>query len=153
MAKLTWGEPTVEIVECTDQNVPSTEWKSLPQIKQGTASLTTEAGERVEALDEGGDVVDVRTAKSKYTFTAQIFGQKGVEKPIEDNNGLIIKNYAVRLTPEDKTLPGFIINCASVTLLESWTSADGTIWEYTFSALTPGGNKKMLEPYTASPGA
>lgn len=150
MAKLTWGQPKVEIVKCTTENIPGDDWADIAgAIKQGTATLSTEAGERTEALDEGGAVVDVRVAKNKYTFTFTMFGQRGVEKPIPDDNGLISDNYAVRLTPEDSTLPGFIINCASVTLLESWTSADGTLWEYSFSALMPGGNKKMLEPYTA----
>lgn len=126
----------------------TTTWDTLPEIVINTAQLTTEAGTRTEALEEGGGVVDVRYEKSKYSFVCQLFVKKDDEKPIEDEDGVIIGNYAVRLTPEDPETEGFIMDRTSVSCVETWTSADGKRWAYTFSGLIPEtGN--ILKPYLA----
>ena len=149
MAVLSWGEPTVEISELPASGVlpENPTWTALPAIKQGTAQLETQEGDRTEALDEGGDVVDVRVAKSKYTFTCQLFMKKGDTKPIEDTDGIVTKNYALRLTPEDPQAMGFMLPKTSVSVQESWTSADGGLWTYTFSALKPASGT-TLQRYT-----
>lgn len=149
MGKLTWGGPFVEFVKSVN-GAPAQDavWKAFPDIKQGTAQLTTEAGERVEALNEFGEVVDTRTAKSKYTFECQIFVKTGDKKPIEDEDGVILDNYALRLTPEDKRNTGFRLDNCAVACEETWSSADGTLLKYTFTGLKPA-EGKILKPYLA----
>ena len=149
MAVLTWGEPKVEVGAWSGSTAPST-WKALPEIKQDTATLETEAGDKTEALDEGGNVVDTRTAKSKYTFTCQIFRKNGEEKPIADTDGVITANYGVRLTPEDSSLTGWQMAKTSVSCQESWSSADGTMWTYTFSGIKSDSSTTILQDYKAS---
>ena len=148
MAVLSWGKPKLEI-----KTVDGGSWTEITvPIKQGTATLETEAGEKTEALEEGGGMVDVRYAKSKYTFTFGLYAKKGASKPISDEDGLVTTNYALRLTPEDSTTPGFIMNKANVSVQDTWNSTDGGLWVYTFSALKPDSGN-MLVPYTASSGS
>lgn len=149
MAVLTWGEPVLEICELDDKGaIPSSPtWKELPEIVQGTAQLSTEDGEVTEALDEGGAIVDSRTKKSKYSFACELFVKKGDTKPIEDEDGVVTKNYAIRLTPEDSTLKGWILPKTSVSVKTTWSSTDGTRWAYTFKGLKPA-TGTILQEYT-----
>lgn len=136
MSKLSWGEPTIEFCKLENGTLPSNPvWKAMPEIKQGTTALETQQGDRTEAYDEGGDVVDVHTAKSRYSLTFQVYIQKGQDKPLEDNDGVVTDDYAVRLTPEDPNATGFIMPRCSVSVQESWSSADGGLWTYTFNGV------------------
>lgn len=148
MAVLTWGKPKVEIAPYVAGVLPATPtWAELPEIKENTAKLTTAKGTKQEAKGEGGELIDARYNKNAYSFECDIFQKRGDSKPIEDADGLIIPNYAWRLTPEDSTLQGHQMDKTSVSVEESWTSADGTMWKYTFEGLKPAtGN--ILKPYT-----
>lgn len=147
MSKLSWGKPKIEICELTNgAEGQSPVWSALPDIKQGTVQLNTENGNKTEALDEGGEVVDVRYDKSKYSLSVSLYIKKGDSKPIEDADGIITKEYAVRLTPEDAAAMGFKLKRCHVSSQETWTSADGGIWVYTFDALKPLSGK-MLERF------
>lgn len=148
MAILSWGKPTVEFAAYVNGELPSTPtWTAVAEIKQGTATLETEQGDKLEALDEGGDVVDVRFGKSKYTFTFSLFMKKGDSKPIEDTDGVVTNNYALRLTPEDEDAMGFMLPKCNVSVQETWTSEEGGLWTYTFSAIKPdSGNTLQRYP-------
>lgn len=146
MAVITWGKPEVEIGITADGSTATT-FTELPEIKEDTALLTTEKGAKQEAIAEGGELVDVRYKKNKYTFTCDIFLKKGDTKPIVDADGVVSEKYSVRLTPEDDTLQGWVMDNTSVSVEESWSSAEGTLWKYTFEGIKPNtGN--MLKPYT-----
>lgn len=149
MAILSWGKPTIEVCKLVNGVVPAeaAQWKALSEIVQGTTTLTSEQGEKYEALEEGGGLVDVRYSKNKYTLEMELFIQKSGVKPIEDEDGVVLDMYAVRLIPEDDTCPGFMMDKASVACTESWTSADGGRWKYSFTALKPA-TGKILKPYT-----
>lgn len=152
MAILSWGKPTVEFTESKD-GAPgsSATWTKLPEIKENTAKLTPTKGNKQEAVAEGGDLVDTRYSKNKYLFECEVFVKKGDTRPIEDNDGVVSENYAVRLTPEDESNEGFILENTSVSVEESWSSADGKILKYTFDGLKPKtGN--VLKPYTKTGG-
>jgi len=149
MSILSWGKPKIEVAAFVDGALPSTPtWEELEEIKEGTAQLETEQGDKVEALEEGGGVVDVRFGASKYTFTFSLFMKKGDTKPIEDVDGVVSTNYALRLTPEDSAALGFMLPKCAVSVQETWTSADGGLWTYTFSALKPESGT-TLQRYTA----
>ena len=128
MAVLSWGRPLIEIALLGENETPG-EWKSLGTPKQDSSQLSTEAGNKTEAIEEGGGVVDVRYDKSKYSFVCQLFSKKGETKPIEDVDGIVPGNYAVRLTPEDPTTPGWIMDKASVSVVDTWSAADGGLWQ------------------------
>jgi len=148
MSILSWGKPKVEVVAHVAGVIPAVPvWIVFPVIVEKTATLATEKGAKSEALGEGGEVIDTRYQKNKYSFSAELFVKKGDSKPIPDSDGLITTNYAVRLTPEDETLEGWIMEAAAVSVEETWSSEAGKKWKYTFDGVKPAtGN--ILKPYT-----
>jgi len=148
MSILSWGKPKVEVVAHVAGVIPAVPvWIVFPVIVEKTATLATEKGAKSEALGEGGEVIDTHYQKNKYSFSAELFVKKGDSKPIPDSDGLITTNYAVRLTPEDETLEGWIMEAAAVSVEETWSSEAGKKWKYTFDGVKPAtGN--ILKPYT-----
>ncbi|MDR1197531.1 MAG: hypothetical protein LBK94_00770 [Prevotellaceae bacterium] len=149
MAVLKWGKPKIEIAKILAGGTLD-DWTTIDTPKQETSELATEAGNKVEALEEGGGIVDVRYDKNKYTFTFQLFAKSGTSKPIADVDGVILDNYAVRLTPEDDALPGFIMDKTNVTVITTWNTTDGELWQYTFEGLVPA-TGAILKPYVYTP--
>ena len=159
MAVLNWGAPKIEYIKAKN-GAPDTTgdtWHTFGDIVEGTTALETTAGDKVEAKNEAGEVIDTRQNKSTFSLSFELFKKKGETKPIQDDDGVITQNYAIRLTPEDPTTEGFIFPNASVSLDETYTAADGTHYKYTFNALKPSANYgtgttkgKMMQPYLAS---
>lgn len=146
MSVLSWGKPIVEIGPSTAGATPAV-FTALPTIVENTALLTTTKGTKVEAKGEGGELIDSRNGKNMYSFSCELFVKKGDSKPIADIDGTIVARYGVRLTPEDDTTEGWLIDNASVSVEETWSSAKGKNWKYTFDGLKPAtGN--ILRPYT-----
>lgn len=145
MAILSWGKPTVEFTESV-AGAPSTSWTEMPEIVEGTSTLETTEGELIEATQEGGAVVDSRRKANKYKFSVELFVKKGDKKPIDDVDGVIAKNYAVRVTPEDPECEGFIFDNSNVSVVETWNAADGKRWKYTFDAIKPASGA-LNKPY------
>lgn len=146
MAVLSWGKPTVEFTESVS-GAPGSSWTEMPEIVEGTAQLETTEGELIEATQEGGAVVDSRRKANKYKFSVELFVKKGDSKPIDDVDGVIAKNYAVRVTPEDEECEGFIFDNSNVSVVETWNAADGKRWKYTFDAIKPK-TGALNKPYT-----
>jgi hypothetical protein len=145
MAILNWGNEKLEVGRLGALGFPIS-WITFPEIAQGTSQLTTEEGNVTEALDEGGNIIDTRTEASKYTFECTVFVKKGDKKPIEDFNGVITDNYALRLIPEDPSGYCWIMDKCSVSCVETWSSADGSRWTYKFKGLKPPAGR-ILKPF------
>jgi hypothetical protein len=150
MAVLSWGKPKVEIGVVGANGAAPTTWTVLPEIVQDSTQLTSEQGEKIDAMEEGGGIVDSRRKANSYSLTLTLFVKKGDSKPIEDIDGIIADNYAVRLTPEDSETEGFIMDKTTVSVTETWNSADGKRWAYTFDGLKPK-EGKVLKPFRAIP--
>lgn len=148
MAVLSWGKPTVEFTK-SEGGAPGTSavWTAMPEIVEGTAQLETTEGELIEATQEGGAVVDSRRKANKYKFSVELFVKKGDTKPIDDVDGIISDNYAVRVTPEDDECEGFQFDNSNVSVVETWNAADGKRWKYTFDAIKPK-TGALNKPYT-----
>jgi hypothetical protein len=147
MSKISWGKPTIEIAVIGAAGTPGI-FTALPAPVKDTTQLTVEKGEKLEAPLEGGEMADVRYSRNKYTLVFELYKTKGQAKPIADSDGIITEEYAVRLTPEDPTNEGFIIDRATVSVEDTWAANIGYKWKYTFEALKPE-NGAMLKPYTA----
>ncbi len=148
MAVLSWGKPKVEVTPSIGGAPGSSAvWKAFPEIKENTAKLTPTKGTKTEAKQEGGETVDVRFSKNSFMFECEVFVKKGDVRPIEDEDGLIVDDYALRLTPEDEETEGFLIECATVSVEESWSSADGKLLKYNFDVKKPAAGK-MVKPYS-----
>lgn len=149
MAVLSWGKPKLEIAPSTG-GAPGTVFTALPTPKEDSSQLTTTKGDKVEAKEEGGAVVDAKYKANSYEFVCDLFVKKGETRPIVDVDGIISNDYTLRLTPEDDTTEGWIMDVATVSVEDSWTSADGGTIRYTFTAKKPA-TGKMLKPYTKTP--
>lgn len=156
MAVLSWGKPTVEFIE-TDETTglapAEGTWNKFGEIKEDSSSLEVTEGELIEATEEGGNVVDARRKANKYKFSLDLFVKKGDTRPIPDINGIIARNYAVRLTPEDAECEGFLLDKCNVTVSERWTAAEGKMLHYTFDGIKPGKNDPnaiICKPYPAN---
>ena len=129
-----WGKPRIFYKELGDK---SAKWQEFATPTEGSTSLATTKGDKTEAKVEGGANEDVKYGKNTYALTFTIRAAKGRQRPIEDNDGVISKNYAIALQPEDPTVPGFAMEATTASVEDTYTSADGGAWAYTFDALTP----------------
>jgi hypothetical protein len=60
---------------------------------------------------------------------------KGRQVPIPNKNGVASHHYAFMLQPEDPTNIGFYIEKTTVTVDDTFTTADGAIWAIQHDAL------------------
>ena len=79
----------------------------------------------------------VKYAANTYTFEFEIRAGKGRRKPVEDTDGVITGEYAVKLQPEDKTVEGIIIDRSVLSLEDTYDTDNGTKWKYTADVLKP----------------
>lgn len=149
MSVISWGKPKIEVAPFVEGVLPAEPtWAELPTSKEGSSQLSTTKGNKQEAKGEGGEFVDVRYSANGYSFSTEVFVKVGATRSIQDVDGVVATNYSIRLTPEDPTAEGFVFDKASVSVEESWTSADGKLLKYTFDALKPT-TGQMCKPFTA----
>lgn len=147
MATLRWGKPTIEVIKLVDGEVPSSgTWIKLENPKQDTTELTSTEGEKKEAIIEGGEVIATKRGKNKPTFTTTLYVKDDAEKPIEDDDGVIDGEYAVRVYPASGTLKGKLMEKTSVSVIETYTPEEGDLLQYTFDVLKPK-TGKMVKVY------
>jgi len=152
MSVLSWGKPLLEIAPYVNGVLPATPtWTALAESKENTTKLTTTKGTKKVAKGEGGSIVDIKYLANEYTFETEIFVKRGDDKPIEDSDGVVVDNYAFRLTPEDSTLEGYLMEKAKVHVEEMWSSEEGKLWKYTFDGMKPASGD-TLKPYTKPAG-
>ena len=145
MAILSWGKCIIEHAKSTD-GVPGTDWKEIDIPKEDTTKVTPQAGNEVDATEEGGGIVDSRTSKTTYTFEFDLFVKKGKDAPFEDDDGVIAGEHAFRLTPEDEECEGILIERSALRVEESYNTADGKILHYVARCLRPK-TGKTVKPY------
>lgn len=144
--QISWGKPKIEIAEISNGTPGS--WTQVDNPVEGSTVLETTEGETTEAYAEGHELIDSKKSASKYVLSFELYNRAGHHsKPISDTDGVITSNYAVRLTPEDSSLPGFILNKCAVGCTDSWSAADGEKWKYSFTALKPDSGA-MKESYS-----
>lgn len=148
MALLSWGKPLITTTECSGgQPALSAEWTVIDTPKDGTTKLNPTAGTEQEAIEEGGEIVDSRTGKNKYTFEFDLFVKKGMTRPWNDVDGLIAGEHAIRVTPEDDTCEGIQIDRCTLRVEENYSTAEGILLHYVAKVLKPP-TGKMVKPYT-----
>lgn len=155
-----WGKCTIWIAKLVN-GTPST-WKKIYTPVDGSTQLQTTKGEKKEAKIEGGDNEAVKYNKSTYALVFNIRGgnEDGTprEKPFDDNDGVIEGEYALKLQPEDASVEGLNLERGTLSCEDQWSSADGTIWAYTFDALKPASGDTVkwdviTDPTTAGGGS
>lgn len=145
MSVLSWGKGLLETCESVGGAPASSSpaWTAIDTPKENTLKLTPTAGQEVTATEEGGDIVDSRTGKTTWILEFDLFVKKGVERPWDDDDGIITGEHAFRYTPEDDTTEGFLIDRSTVKCEESYTTADGKLLHYTARVLKPKTGKSL----------
>lgn len=145
MAILSWGKPKIETAVCED-GMAGTDWTPIDTPQQDTTNLNPTSGDTIDAQEEGGDIVDSRTAKTTYEFEFTLFVKKGGKRPFEDDDGVVSGEHAFRLTPEDEACEGILIDRATVRLEEQFNTANGKLLHYIARCLKPT-TGKTIKPY------
>jgi len=150
MAVLAWGKPKIEHGPST-AGAAATVWTAFDTPKEDSTELVTTPGDKIEAKEEGGDVVDARYKASSYELSFELFVKKGGTRPFTDINGVIAGDHSVRLTPEDEEAEGFVMDCCTVSVADSFKTADGKMLKYTFTGKKPASGN-ICKPYVADDG-
>jgi len=130
-----WGKPTIKV-----KKVGGASFSELPTPIDGSTSLETTQGEKMEAKIEGGDNEAVKYKANTYELSFQI--RDAPEKAeklavISDIDGVVKDEFTVQVIPENEDAIGVQIDRASVNVQTSYNSTDGVVKTYTFSALKP----------------
>ena len=147
MSKLNWGKPKIEIGKLGENDAAPESWIEVDNPVKDTTTLETQDGEVQEAEGEGGELVDVKVAANKYTFSFELFVKKGVELPVADVDGKVEGFYAMRLTPEDETCAGIQFAKSVITAKDTYTAKDGQHKPYVMRVLNAKTGSTIL-PYT-----
>lgn len=153
MSVLSWGKCKIQTTPSVD-GAPgaSAEWKDIDTPKEDTTQLTTTQGDKVEATEEGGAVVDTRYKANTAELAFDLFVKKGGTAPFTDTDGAVSGEHAFRVIPEDKDCQGIQIDRGSVNVQIAYTAADGITLHHVVSVMKPKtGN--MVKLYTATSGA
>ncbi len=148
MAVLSWGKCTL-MHALSVNGAPSAgaEWEQWATPTEDTAKITPTLGDKKEAIESGGDIVDVRHGKTKYVLEFEVFVKKGEPRPIEDEDGIISGEHAFRIIPEDSACVGMQLDRCAGTVEESYSDTDGIMLKYSFDVMKPASGKKV-KPYT-----
>jgi len=154
MAVLNWRAPVIQVSKLDQNGKPDNNWLTFPESVRNSSRLNTDPGNETIAEDEDGGIVDSFRTKGRSVFETTIFVKKGDVKQIEDTDGIVAGNFAVRWAPKDAATTGVKgrqMLKTSVSVVETWSSDEGSRLTYTFSGLVPGAGKRIVEEYQPEP--
>ena len=136
MANIAWGKPRIFVKDVdggTEQNPEK--WIELPTPVEDSTELSAEKGDKLEARIEGGENEDVKYKRSTYTLAFNIRKAKRRQAPFPSVDGVVDHHFAVLLQPEDPAVEGFYISSTTVSVDETFTAAEGAMWQCQLEAL------------------
>lgn len=137
---LSWGKYNVFV---KDLDTSGANWVLLPTPKEQTVAINPTEGDKLEAKEEGGAVVDSKRSKSTYELVYTLFQKKGEKHPFHDKtvDGMVIGNFAVAIQPaEDDNVQGIYCGKTTIAASDSLNSQEGGATTYTHSAVIPSGD-------------
>lgn len=134
---LSWGKPTIKIGMLGANNAAPTTWIDIPTPVENSTKLTPTKGTKKEAKIEGGENEAIKYSANTYAFEFEIRSGNGRAKPVDDVDGVIAGEYAVKLQPENPTSEGIVIDRSVMSLEETYDAENGTKLKYTFDVLKP----------------
>lgn len=132
MSKLSWGRPRIFTKDLDTENAT---WKEINTPVEDSTELQTTKGDKMEAPIEGGQNEDVKYKGSTYELVYNIRKYKGRSAPYATKDGVSTHHYSVALMPEDVTNIGFVIERTAVSVDDTFTAADGAIWNVQHDAI------------------
>ncbi|MSS16781.1 hypothetical protein [Sodaliphilus pleomorphus] len=134
MSKISWGTCSIYI---KDLETEGAKWLKIPTPIEDSTELSTEKGDKLEALIEGGEAEDVKYKANKYALAYGIRRMKKRVMPFTDVDGVVSHRHAVAVVPEDSTAPGCLIDNSAVSCEEVYNASDGASVTYTHDVLKP----------------
>lgn len=135
--ELAWGKCTIKIGKLQENGDEPNSWIDIPTPIEDSTKLTPTKGKKMEAKIEGGANEAVKYGANTYLFEFEIRAGKGRKKPIDDVDGVINGEYAIKVQPEDKTVEGIRIDRSTLSLEETYDTANGVKWKYSADVLKP----------------
>jgi hypothetical protein len=138
MSRISWGKPRL-FVKDTDTNGAS--WQELYTPAEDSTNLTVTKGDKMEARIEGGEAEDVKYKRSTYSVTfnirkGKVGGSDTIRQlPFHSIDGRVDNHFALLLQPEDPSCEGFYISDSTVSIDDTYTAAEGAMWQVTMDAL------------------
>nr|WP_302831800.1 hypothetical protein [uncultured Bacteroides sp.] len=141
--QLTWGKPTIKIGKLGANGAAPTTWIDIPTPVENSTKLTPTKGTKKEAKIEGGENEAVKYNANTYAMEFEIRIGEGRDKPVEDVDGVIEGEYAVKLQPEEKNLKGVVIDRCVLSAEDTWDAENGTKIKYTVDVLKPASGNQV----------
>lgn len=139
MAQISWGKPRIFIGAKGALSSTAKDFEELSTPIEGSTQLTANQGDKKEALIEGGESECTKFNAATFELTMQVRMAKDRKLPfaLKDSangaTGFTSGEVAIILQPEDVQAPGFLCEAASVSVIESFNSDEGAVWEFTFA--------------------
>lgn len=146
---ISWGIPKIKATPLSGGGAAVTFHTPV----DGSTQLSSEKGDKMEALIEGGEPEAVKYKRGKYTLEFQVrLGDSHNKWQIDGNDGVVSGEWSVELEPEDFATgaPGFKMPRAVCSYVDSYSSADGIIRTYTFDSLKPETGRQIIWTGSAS---
>jgi len=131
MASLSWrfGSLQKKISE-GGKPKPGEAWDNIPTPKDKTLRTSSQAGQRTEAYNEKGELVDAKQMPATEKIEFQIFVAKGEKIPFKDKRGIVGGEHALRFIPDDPTCMGWQADRVGITVLKSSDMETGILFHY-----------------------
>lgn len=161
MAVISWGKPEIYIGAAgavPAASSPVASFYKLSTPVEDSTNLTGEDGEKIEAKIEGGGNEATKYKDATFELTMKVRmaldtvgnseSLRRLPIPLYKTSGAneteyTADNVAVVLIPENNKAPGFFCPDCSVSIKETFTTADGAIWEITLNPNTPASGKAV----------
>ena len=152
MAIILWGKPTFPATAVGGAAADRSSNLDIPTPVEGSTALNTEAGDKHEALVEGGGNEAVRYDRSKFTFEFSVRFAAGRTMPFEDksHDGVITGTYGFTIKGEDTASPVMSIAEAQVRYEDEMSLTDGAARHYYAESLVPETGDQITWTHAAS---
>jgi hypothetical protein len=128
-------------------------WELLSTPVEDSTNLTGTQGDKTEATIEGGEAEATKFAAATFELAMNVrmaldtgdvyrylpdcmyekIGGTGTDKDDPNHDKYVTTNVAVLLIPESPKAPAFYCPDCSVSIMETYTAADGAMWEITLA--------------------
>lgn len=146
MATISWGKPKIFIGAAGSTIGASTfDFYLLSTPVEDSTNLTGTQGDKTEATIEGGEAEATKYNAATFELTMNVRmaldgnTYRYLPNPLYSSTGLANhdeytkSNVAVVVIPEEEKAPGFFCPDCSVSIMETYTAADGAMWEITLA--------------------
>lgn len=137
---LPWGKYNVFVKDLDATSDNGYDWILLPTPKEQSVAVNPTEGDKLEAKEEGGGIVDSRRSKSTYEVVYELFQKKGEAHPLAAKtvDGMVIGNYALAIQPaEDTAVQGIYVGKSTISASDNLSSQEGGSTTYTHSCVIP----------------